>query len=687
MKGVPRGITLTLLCSALAASVSAEDALPTYAADETVVTATKQESLPEAVPQPVSVISAETLENRQIYNAGEALDFVPGVRIVRAGSVGASHGVSIRSLNGGPSSNKTLVLLDGRPVNDAWAGGVNWHAIPFEQIERIEVVRGPGSALYGSQATGGVVSVFTKRPEPGFHGWLSLGNESEMGEDITDKSSEGYGRPQVGANRVGLNASYGGERSRHFVSFGYRGARQEYVTPGRNDWGNQDAFYKGDYDLSESTTLGGSIGLHANTWENRATSNPADNETSTASADFRLRHQRGINLFTARAYLNAGDYETSVLSTNLSTGNTSRRTGLYADWTRPLGESALLVAGVDGFYDTADIEYSRTVMDMTYAGVDSVYYIQSGVRRGYRADTYTGAYGSRSQTCDEYTLAAFAQYSRFVGERASVVLGGRIDHHSEFGAVFNPKAGMTWKVFERNSWATTLKANFGTAFRSPPMVDLFSKDIGGYGDPDMKPEKTRNFDVGFFQRFGTLGSAELTWFVMRVEDLMVNDKQGSTGEGRFVFVPNTAGGMDTLAVQQRMNLGSYTPRGAELGITLHPHRMITLRGNYTYLDPRQFTFQTSRHRYNAAAEGRLPLGPGRLEGEVTYNHTGDGYFFDYEARPYDGFGLTDVRVSYALRDNYRVSVMVRNLMDTKYQLWHYAWEPGRSVSTALETRF
>jgi iron complex outermembrane receptor protein len=107
-----------------------------------------------------------------MYNAGEALDFVPGVRIIRSGTVGASNGVSIRSLNGGPSSNKTLVLLDGRPINDAWAGGVNFHSIPTELIDRIEVVRGPGSALYGSQASGGVINVFTKNPARVFTGGL-----------------------------------------------------------------------------------------------------------------------------------------------------------------------------------------------------------------------------------------------------------------------------------------------------------------------------------------------------------------------------------------------------------------------------------------------------------------------------------------------------------------------------------
>jgi len=89
--------------------------------DEIVVTATRSEKRPEKVPQPVVHISRSEIERRYQYNVGEMLDFVPGVRLIRAGAtVGADYGISIRSLNGGSSSDKTLVLIDGRPINNGW---------------------------------------------------------------------------------------------------------------------------------------------------------------------------------------------------------------------------------------------------------------------------------------------------------------------------------------------------------------------------------------------------------------------------------------------------------------------------------------------------------------------------------------------------------------------------------------
>lgn len=105
--------------------------IKSYSLSEVVVTATKYKTEPEKVPQSVTLISNEEVEKGGYYNVGEMLDFVPGVRIIRsdAGAAGSSQGVSIRSLNGGPSSSKSLVLIDGRPVNEPWSGG---YQFPFD---------------------------------------------------------------------------------------------------------------------------------------------------------------------------------------------------------------------------------------------------------------------------------------------------------------------------------------------------------------------------------------------------------------------------------------------------------------------------------------------------------------------------------------------------------------------------
>jgi len=668
--------------------IYAQDDLDTYTLDETIVTATKKEDKPENIPQPVTVISRDDIQRQQAYNVGEMLDYVPGVRIIKSGTVGASNGVSIRSLNGGPSSSKTLVLIDGRPVNEGWSGGVNWHAIPTEQVERVEVMRGPGSALYGSQASGGVISVFTKKPAPGFHGWFSLGSEINMSEDIDNSSSDGYGRAEISAKRIGINGMFGGDRSSHFLSLGYRDAQQKFPSPNKNKWENYDIYYKVSYDVSEDIFTSFSLNAHNNTWDNKAERSPGENCNDYTAGDVFARWRAGNGVLTGRMYVNHDDSQNTVYGVDLKTGTTATRTGFMTDYSLPVTDNSMVIAGIDAYYDKADVDYEQTVMKMTYRDVAMVNVKdrKTGDINQVEADTFDGSYGSNSQSYNVNNIAVFTQYSHTLIEKLNIVIGGRFDVHSEFGSIFNPKAGLTYELFEKEDYTTTLKVNYGTAFRAPPMWGTFSKSVGGYGDPDLKPEKTKNIDIGIFQRFSSLGSTELTFFHMDVTDLIINDKMGSTGEGYYVFVPTTAG-VDTVQFNQRKNLGSYSPKGVELGMKINPHRQISIKGAYTYLDPGDFTFQTSNNRFNIGLNCFVPAGPGRLEGEMMYNHTGDGYFFDYESRPYDAFGLTDARITYDYMGKYRISLVGKNLTDEKYKLWHYAWQPGRTMMVTIESKF
>ncbi|KPK95737.1 hypothetical protein AMJ80_03945 [bacterium SM23_31] len=118
-----------------------------------------------------------------------------------------------------------------------------------------------------------------------------------------------------------------------------------------------------------------------------------------------------------------------------------------------------------------------------------------------------------------------------------------------------------------------------------------------------------------------------------------------------------------------------------------PHNRITVTGAYSYLDPEDFTFQTSKNRYNVGLSMYHPLGNNRLEAEIRYNYTGDGYFFDYKSRPFDAFALTDGRISFDFQNIFQISLHGKNLTDTKYKLWHYMWQPGRTFVVRVDTRF
>ncbi|KPK96177.1 hypothetical protein AMJ80_01495 [bacterium SM23_31] len=653
---------------------------------EVVVTATKFNTEPEKVPQTITLIPGEEVEKGHFYNVGEMLDYVPGVRIVRSGTVGASIGVSIRSLYG----SKSLILIDGKPLNDAWEGGVNWNTVPTAMVERIEVVRGPSSALYGSQATGGVINVFTKSPLPGFHGWVSAGYEMNGSRKISDADADGYGRAGINASNFQLNGSYKSDNTSHLVSFGLRNSDQSFPSPYKNKWNNYDIKYKLNHLFSEKMTSNLNIDIHNDNWRNEAEDIPAEDNNNFFAADFFTKYQGKPGIFSGRIYMNYTNNTNKVISTDLKTGSKSYRLGLITDYTLPFtARNASLKLGLDSYLDYADVNYEKAVVDMTYLGVSTIniYDKKTGQIDQEQADTFSGTYGSNAQEYNLNNAALFAQYNQNITNRLNIVIGGRFDIHSEFGSIFNPKAGITFEVFDIHNFTTNLKLNYGAGFRAPTMRALFSKSLGGYGDPNLSPEKTNNFDIGIFERFGNFGFLELTYFKMDVEDLLINDKQGSTGEGYWVFIPDNQSGIDTLSFRQRKNLGDYSPSGWELGFKIKPHRQITLTGAYSYLDPGDFTFQTSKNRYNISINAYQPAGKNKFEAEILYNYTGDGYYFDFKRNPFDSYAVTDGRIAFDFQNLFRISLHGKNLTDKKYRLSYNAWQPGRTFVIRIDTRF
>jgi len=659
--------------------------------DEIVITATRSEKSPEKVPQPVVFISRFEIERRYQYNVGEMLDFVPGVRLIRAGAtVGADYGISIRSLNGGSSSDKTLVLIDGRPINNGWDGGVNFNMLPAEMVERVEVVKGPSSALYGSQATAGVINIITRNVARGFHGWLSIAQEFNGSVEITDSHADGYGKPDITATNVQFNGSYRNEKSSHLFTLGYRKSDQSFITPTENKWDNYDLKYNLKHSLSEKFACRFHLDIHNNTWKNETAGTPSLDNYDYIAADFNLKYLSKMGMMNSRIYLNYARRENKSLQSIIKTGNDTYRIGFIGDYTIPLLQNrAFLKVGVDGYSDNAEVDNDQAVDDLIYRGVETVGVEdrRTGEVTPREVDFYTGVYGSNSQSHDLVNVALFVQYEQNVSRKVNVVVGGRLDSHSEFGTIFNPKLGITYELFRLKNYTTHLKANYGRGFRAPPMVGLFSKSLGGYGNPGMKPEKTENFDIGIFQRFADWGYIELSYFKMNVENLMINDKLGSTGWGNYVAVPNNQGGVDTLSFNYRKNLGEYSPSGFEVGIKIKPHKQITLQGGYTYLDPEDFTFQTSEHRFNFCIAAWKRIGSIRLEAELRHNYTGDGYFFDFQKGPFKTFSITDLTVAVGLWDHYKISFHTKNLADTKYRLWHHTWQPGRTYVIRFETKY
>ena len=132
-----------------------------FTLNEMVVTATRTMKELKEVPSSVSVITAKEIEEKNVTSVQEALQHLPGVYMSQA----AQGGIQLR----GFSSSDVLVLVDGVQMNDTYGGDVNFNMIPVENIERIEVLRGAASSIYGGHAVGGVINIITKEPEEGTH--------------------------------------------------------------------------------------------------------------------------------------------------------------------------------------------------------------------------------------------------------------------------------------------------------------------------------------------------------------------------------------------------------------------------------------------------------------------------------------------------------------------------------------
>jgi iron complex outermembrane recepter protein len=152
-------INVYLLVLSIIPAMAQENIKDTVAIEEIVVTVTKTPRNIKEIPSRVSVIKSDILESIPVLQVDDVLRFIPGVNVNRTGGIYSQRPmVTLRGLSGDEQS-RTLVLINGVPINTSDEGGVNWNRINPYDIEQIEVFKGPGSSLYGNNAMGGVINI------------------------------------------------------------------------------------------------------------------------------------------------------------------------------------------------------------------------------------------------------------------------------------------------------------------------------------------------------------------------------------------------------------------------------------------------------------------------------------------------------------------------------------------------
>jgi vitamin B12 transporter len=491
-----------------------------------VVTATRSELPGDRGPASVSVVTGEQLRRQGIVTVAEALRQVPGVALVQSASDGSATSLFIR----GGESKFTKVLVDGVPVNDA-GGAFDFSSLTTDNVERIEVVRGPSSVLYGSEAVAGVVQVFTRRGTRGVHGELAV-RGGGFGTSDLEAALRGAATPGIAAIDWSLGAA------RHRTN-GYQ------------------AFNSAFSDNSASALVHGALGRAEGQLSLRygdvALHFPTDG--SGQVVDSNAVHREDRLALGAGGSVRLGD--ALSIRANLATNDVH---GVTDDQPDSPGDDQ------GYYYSTADRTRRRSGDFRLELALPRATQVTVGgqVEREWQASATTSNYGPNGFTASRRTSGLYAQLLLEPSERWTSTVGGRYEHNERFGDFWTWRAATSARV----TGSTRLRASAGTAFREPTFLENYGSDFV-IGNPALAPEQSFSLDAAIEQKVGDGGQLSATWFANSFRNL-IDYVYSATEPNYFNLARTRAAGVE---LEGR----------AELPAGLHAD------ASFTYLDARVIT--------------------------------------------------------------------------------------------------
>jgi vitamin B12 transporter len=434
-----------------------------------VVTATRQPVRASELVSDVTVIERDEIARAGQATAAEFLATQPGVQIVENGSPGATSSVLLRGANAG----HTLVLIDGIRQGSATLGSASWSRLPLAQIDRIEILRGPASSLYGSDAIGGVVQIFTRRGE----GAPTFNAEAGVGSYGTTSANGG-----VSGAAGGLHYSVAASefRSRGFNSIENRANRA--YNPDADGFTDQSLTTAVSYDLAP----GHEVGLNA--FSSVGRNRYDDSYPRPASADYQ-------NKVAVQSY--AGTLKDRIADGWLST----LRIGHSSD------DSTSYAAGTMINIFRTDRDQWSWQHDLRLPVGNALLAVENLDEKISGTSTYT----LKERSVRSWLLGWNGRIGR---QRFQANL--RRDDNSQFGGRNTGSLGWGFQFDER--WRAS--ASYGTAFKAPTFNDLYYPLTYGYvGNPNLRPETSHSRELALhYERPGHHGS--VVWYSNRVSNLI-----------------------------------------------------------------------------------------------------------------------------------------------------------------------
>ena len=628
--------------------------------DTVVVTASRLPIPLMVAGSSVSVIDREQIEARQAIFAVDLLKDVPGFAVSRSGSIGAQTQLRVR----GAEANQVLVLIDGIEANDpAGNDEFAFQDLTTWDVERIEVVRGPQSALWGSDALAGVVNIITREPT----GEFAAEGFAEMGAFDTSTVGARLAGP-VGGMRTGLSLSRvdsnGSNSSRAGdEDDGYENTTSTLTLAGspRN---NLDLGFVGRYTSTTKQFDGVDFG----------TGLPADAGDETAV---------DLGYFRASATLRLLD---DRWTQSLRTAWTTTDTENGGDF----GSAGSTEADKYGVYYQTSWQFTPGAPDSPGNAVTlAVDHEQQDFRQ--RGDVIVidpddpAQNLDPNQNQDQRNTAAVLELMLSPFKRAFISLSGRHDDNSEFDNVNTFRATSAWTA---ESTGTRVHASFGTGQKAPTFIERFGYFPDQFaGNPDLEPETSKGWEAGMEQPlFSNRASIGATYFHDDLRDEIYG----------FAFDPDT---FRFTAV----NLdGESKRRGVEVSASAKATETLRFSGSYTYTDATQpdpvsgeDTREIRRPRHVASFNGdwRFPDYKADLNLNVTYIGHQEDTFFEV-APPYgtqtidlSSYCLVSLAARYRLTDQVQVYARVENLLDENYEDVYGYNTPGVGAYAGIRLHF
>lgn len=590
----------------------------------------------------VSTVNRQIIEERQTIFVADLLQDVPGLAVSRSGNMGAKTAIRIR----GAEANHVLVRIDGIEVNDPAADDAFAFAhLTANDIERIEVVRGPQSALWGSDALAGVIDITTRRSTER----LSSDAFIESGAFSTFNSGLHVGTRGTNSG-IDLTASYLDSDGTNISRTGTENDGYENLT----------ANLRGDIDVTQNFRMDASIRHVGATKQFDAidfsTGLPAD-------ADRKSDTTQSVFGIGGKLVMFKDFWHQSLRLTGMTTSNINFSDGIRGTKT-----------GADkyGAYYQSTLSFTAGPTDQSS---QEITFAVDYERDKFKQRGLASLFGDPNQNQDMNNTGLVGEYRATGFGALSFSLGLRHDINSAFDNI------TTWRTtaaYRFDTFNSRLHASFGTGQKAPTFTERFGFFADQFrGNPELKPEKSTGFDIGYEQRFiNNRVVADVTYFHSRLEDEI---------DG-FFFDPS----LGTFGMFTAINRDHTShSKGLETGIRAQIITGLSATASYTYTDatqPDSATGQQQREirrpRHMAALNVNYDfLDRAQINANLSYSGEQTDIFFPPFPAPsqtvsLDAYTLVNLGGSLAITDRVKIIARVENLFDKTYENVYGFATPG-----------